>query len=742
MKLICPDCGKQYESGKFCLECGAKLQEVAPELVCPSCGFKAKTGKFCPECGTKLTEQVAIPEPPKCEETVERKFNEKDERFAKYYDKKGFPRTIPQEERAIAIEELKPFAEQGIPEAQMLLGAIYINDASKDLKYKGVELLKSAEQSGDKLAYYLMGMGYYWGFEPILSQDHSEAENRMLEFYAEYQNGDAASYLAELYTYSEEKCDYKKAFEYATIAAEDDEKDGYSVLGFLYLNGKGVEKSIELAMENFKMAAAFGDEDAMSEIGSIFMGNDAVDADPNQSFYWFNEAANKGSIVGMNNLAYCYQNGIGVKQDEEIAAEWYKKAAELGYVNAMYELGLYYQNVLVDSNKAKMWHQKAGEFGHAEAINCLGVIYSDIEENYEEAVKCYEKAIELEVPMAYRNLALCYRDGHGVEQDVKKAEELFAKAAELGVKDASEIKDDMLDSQEDEQVDRANNLLEEGKDKEAVAIYKRLAENGNARAQANLGRCLLYGRGMKQNLKLGMEWLERAAAQENAWACLRLAEAYLGWDYNRKNIKWDIDKAMDYLSKSLTFGADPEEVDHLAQLTIPSVEMSNIEITRNVKDVGLLGFEVSFKMEAKTMVGRELNISVYCVPSWEETRCLRSPGRSCGAPMYCQYVGISNPQYPSTVWENFNFFIPYSKVLNRQGKEDYTLVIMAWDQTDKIPELLACEELPFTISCTTHTFRSNDWGFLLHKQDKSKKLVNVHKKTVSIIAANSNEIQK
>ena len=46
MKLVCPDCGRQYESGKFCLECGGKLQEVTPELVCPSCGYKAKSGKF------------------------------------------------------------------------------------------------------------------------------------------------------------------------------------------------------------------------------------------------------------------------------------------------------------------------------------------------------------------------------------------------------------------------------------------------------------------------------------------------------------------------------------------------------------------------------------------------------------------------------------------------------------------------------------------------------------------------
>ena len=124
MKLICPDCGSQYDTGKFCMQCGGKLQEVVPELVCPSCGYKAKSGKFCPECGTKLTEQFASPTTVQSDQSVERKFNEKDERFAKYYGKKGFPRTIPQEERAIAIEELTPYAEQNIAEAQMLLGGI------------------------------------------------------------------------------------------------------------------------------------------------------------------------------------------------------------------------------------------------------------------------------------------------------------------------------------------------------------------------------------------------------------------------------------------------------------------------------------------------------------------------------------------------------------------------------------------------------------------------------------------
>ena len=449
MKLVCPDCGRQYESGKFCLECGGKLKEVTPELVCPSCGYKAKSGKFCPECGTKLTEQIATVEETSNPKSVEHTFNEKDPRFAKYYDKKGFPRTIPQEERNVTIEELTLFANQDIAEAKMLLGYILMSNAkNEDTAFKAFNLLKEAEEAGDKFAYYLIGYFYYMGAEPLLEQNHSEAEKRMLELYQEYENGDAAQELAELYAFSEEKCDYKKAFDYATIAAEDDECGGYLVLGSLYLNGWGVEKDVNKALENYKMAAALGDETAMNQIGFIYMGNDELEANPEQSFYWFNEAAKKGSDVGMFNLGWCYKNGIGIDADAEQAAEWFKKSAELGYVNAMVELGEYYQETLIDFNKAKMWYLKAAELGNAEAQNKLGVLYADIDNDYKEAIKWYQKAMEQENPWAFRNLGICYREGNGVKKDLKKAEELFSKAAELGLQ---------------EDIDTLNDISEENK---------------------------------------------------------------------------------------------------------------------------------------------------------------------------------------------------------------------------------------------------------------------------------------
>lgn len=716
MKLICPDCGAQYESGKFCLECGAKLQEVAPELVCPSCGYKAKSGKFCPECGTKLTEQTTSPKKPAKKETAKRKFNERDPRFAKYYDKKGFPRTIPQEERDVAIEDLTPFVSQNVAEAKMLLGNILMSD--KDTAAKASKLIKEAEEAGDKMSYYLMGILYYFGADTVVELNHDEAEKRLLEGYQEFSNGDFASALATLYTFSTEKCDYKKAFKYATIAAEDDEENGYYILGELYLNGWGVTKDVQQALENYKMAAAYGNETAMNQIGIIYMGNESFEADPEQSFYWFNEAAKKGLDVGMNNLGFCYKNGLGIEADAEQAAEWFKKAAELGYVDAMVELGDYYQDTLFDVKKAKTWYLKAAELGNAEAQNKLGVLYADVENDYKEAIKWYKKAIEQDYPHAYRNLGLCYRDGNGVKQDLKKAEKLFAKASELGIEDASEIKDEMISSKEDEQIDKANSLMDEGKKKEAIKIYKELAEKGNARAQGNYGICLLNALGVKQNLKEGIEWLEKSAKQDNEWAYLRLAEAHLGWDYNGESLPSDIKKAKQYLDKALSLGANPEEVNNLMTITVPSVEVSNVKINKDVKVNGVLGFEVELKMVANALKNHKLNFSAYCILKISDKDKLCTPGISKGNPVHCRYVELLEPAFPSTVWEEFKLFIPYSEVINIQASFNELLVLKVWDKTNKAPKLLACDEYPFTITCTTHLFRSNEWYFVQNKKKK------------------------
>ena len=49
--IVCPNCGKTVQKGKFCLECGYKFSNN----VCPKCGATMPEGaKFCLECGEKL----------------------------------------------------------------------------------------------------------------------------------------------------------------------------------------------------------------------------------------------------------------------------------------------------------------------------------------------------------------------------------------------------------------------------------------------------------------------------------------------------------------------------------------------------------------------------------------------------------------------------------------------------------------------------------------------------------------
>ena len=53
--VVCPNCGFDAGSSKFCPECGTKMGvDDKPRNFCPNCGTDVGSSKFCPECGTKM----------------------------------------------------------------------------------------------------------------------------------------------------------------------------------------------------------------------------------------------------------------------------------------------------------------------------------------------------------------------------------------------------------------------------------------------------------------------------------------------------------------------------------------------------------------------------------------------------------------------------------------------------------------------------------------------------------------
>lgn len=63
---VCPKCGNQENTGKFCNECGSPKPAEKKTWDCPKCGNQGNTGKFCSECGSPKPAEKETWDCPKC----------------------------------------------------------------------------------------------------------------------------------------------------------------------------------------------------------------------------------------------------------------------------------------------------------------------------------------------------------------------------------------------------------------------------------------------------------------------------------------------------------------------------------------------------------------------------------------------------------------------------------------------------------------------------------------------------
>jgi len=166
------------------------------------------------------------------------------------------------------------------------------------------------------------------------------------------------------------------------------------------------------------------------------------------------------------------------KTDEELQ-ELIKKA-ENGDIQTQYKLGGYYwgNGFIRDKEKAEFWLLKAAEQRLSEAQYQLGVLYNHailFKKNPNEKALTWSK-IE-------------YWWLKAAEQ-----ENIYAQYM-LGVKYDSSNKD--------------NDSIIKKDDEKAVYYFKKAAENGNDKAQLELGCCYMDGRGVGTDWEKAKFWCNR-----------------------------------------------------------------------------------------------------------------------------------------------------------------------------------------------------------------------------------------
>ena len=223
---------------------------------------------------------------------------------------------------------------------------------------------------------------------------------------------------------------------------------------------------------------------------------------------WFWKAYRNGMYHAGNNLNQYYQKGDEdlILPQPEKAKEIWRTGAEKGYPPHQYV----WAKKLTEQGRheeAFRWHEKAAKSGETDSWFYVGLAYEEgrgVSKDCAHAARCYEKGVDKNVGCQNR-LGALYLEGNGVPKDYEKGVRLLLKASESGSKWGS--------------VYLAKAYLNGfGVPKDYVKARQYLEKITWADQQANYLWGLIYtqGLGVEENLKRGVEYLQRAPGNPQA----------------------------------------------------------------------------------------------------------------------------------------------------------------------------------------------------------------------------------
>ena len=122
---------------------------------------------------------------------------------------------------------------------------------------------------------------------------------------------------------------------YKDLIAQDFHVDyAYAQLAILYLNGNGVAKNIDKAVEYYNKGIAADGENCNCLLGRMYLYGDGVEKDFAKAISYLTKAAKLGSVNAYYYLGIVYKDGCGVAKDLNEAKRYFKIASDAGDTDA------------------------------------------------------------------------------------------------------------------------------------------------------------------------------------------------------------------------------------------------------------------------------------------------------------------------------------------------------------------------------------------------------------------------
>ena len=230
--------------------------------------------------------------------------------------------------------------------------------------------------------------------------------------------------------------DADKAFNLYNEAVRRGSVEGMYRIGEAYYNGLGVQKDGAAACQWWLRAAMREHPYAEAEAGYCYYNGTGVAQNHETAFRWFTLAGQAGLVQARVYVAGMLDRGDGFKQDAAGAVTWYQAAAEQGDVYSMTELGAHLRlgnGIAKNEAQAMQWFAKAAQQGYIPAETSLALGYENGlgqgKRDYQQAAYWFGKAADQDDGYAQLNLGVMYEKGWGVPQNLRRAKQLYARAA-------------------------------------------------------------------------------------------------------------------------------------------------------------------------------------------------------------------------------------------------------------------------------------------------------------------------
>lgn len=422
----------------------------------------------------------------------------------------------------LALEHLENAVKLGNPEAQFVLGSIYLKgeNVKPDAKRAVTYLMKAAKQG-------------HSGAQNLLAECYEEAKGvekelkeeafKLYKKSAKQNNAFALSNLGRCYQngIGVDK-DLDKAIKAYTEAAELENAYAQYALGCIYRKGLGIPVDNEKAAQFLQKSVDQGRGDAKLELGYLlFRDGQGSEEELNKAAGLFLECVNLKIPDAFVALGNCFEKGLGVLKDPIKAFDFYSQAAKQGSITGHANLGRCYEFRIglkeVDIAKANHHYKIAAKGNdtyaqYAWGYNCR---YSKgmKEPDFNEALRMFRDAAKKNDKNAQRELGLMYLNNIGGNKDLKKARKWLQLASDQG--------------------DRIGQtsigwFYEKEMDFEKAFIhYQKAAEQKYVPALNHLGRCFQNGTGIGIDLDQAIKAYAEAAESNDYYAQNALGMIYV-----------------------------------------------------------------------------------------------------------------------------------------------------------------------------------------------------------------------